>query len=48
MGNQLAFLYFGSAKTFALIGHGFAEALQSLWARRLAAKAGSVRRQQGR
>jgi serine/threonine protein kinase len=30
-GSQLEFLYLGSGKSFALIGHGFAEAMKELW-----------------
>ena len=33
MGSKPEYLYLGSGKTFALIGHGFAEAMKGLWSR---------------
>ena len=34
LGCKADFLYLGSGKTFALVGHGFAEAMKELWGRK--------------
>ena len=36
LGSKPEYLYLGSGKTFALIGHGFAEAMKDLWRRNAA------------